>query len=371
MFIPYEVDAPFDRQPVVNWLVVGGIILVFILQLATSEKPKKAIEKPIEDVIVAPTVEEKAAAKQADKRQAVTGPLARFVLNGWGIGLFTYIWLHGGVVRGVVRVIGNVIFLWPFGNAICSKIGNKLYLLVYLGLGLLAGVTHLILTERAAVGASGIINGIVGMYIVLFPENSISCLFLLPRPMAVGISGLWVVLLWFIFDMLESGMSSFGTTYVAHILCLGTGLGLAMLMLKKKWLVMDKDERSLLQVLSKEKEEIEEERKDLKTLAPEQSGVSRPVGRGAEKSTTAPDKAKAGPAPVRGEKSAVHIAADSSLRLGTPSGERKAVTEPAKPDDNFIRFRCECGHRIKVHKKDAGKAGRCPKCSKWIEAPRR
>jgi membrane associated rhomboid family serine protease len=342
MFIPYEVDAPFDRQPVANWLVLGGIILVFILQLATSEKPKKAIEKPIEEVIVAPTVEEEAAAKQADKRQAVTGPLARFVLNGWGIGLFTYIWLHGGVARGVVRVIGNVIFLWPFGNAICSKIGNKLYLLVYLGFGLLAGVIHLILAERVAIGASGVISGIVGMYIVLFPENSISCLFLLPRPMAVGISGCWVVLLWFIFDLLESGMSSSGITYCAHILCLGTGFGLAVLMLKKKWLVMDKDEKSLLQMLAREKkedlsfvasakkEEKEGEKKDLETV---------------ERHPEIIDEAKAEP--------------------------KKIAAETEKPEDDFIRFRCECGHRIKVHKKDAGKAGRCPKCSKWIEAPRK
>ena len=38
MFIPYEVDAPFDHRPVVNWLVILGIILVFVLQVVTSEK---------------------------------------------------------------------------------------------------------------------------------------------------------------------------------------------------------------------------------------------------------------------------------------------------------------------------------------------
>jgi len=100
VFIPYEVDAPFDRQPVANWLVLLGIILVFVLQVITSEKwaaerPRKAIEEPIEEVIGVPTVEEGAAEKQVDEKQAVTGPMARFVLDGWGIGLFTYIWLHG------------------------------------------------------------------------------------------------------------------------------------------------------------------------------------------------------------------------------------------------------------------------------------
>jgi membrane associated rhomboid family serine protease len=341
VFIPYEVDAPFDRRPVANWLVLGGIILVFILQVVTSEEPKKAIERPIEEVLRVPTTEEESTEKQADRKQAVTGPMARFVLDGWGIGLFTYIWLHGGIARGVVRLIGNLIFLWPFGNAVCAKLGNKLYLLVYLGFGLLAGVTHLLLGVGPAIGACGVISGIVGIYIVLFPEDTISCFFLLPRPMAVSISGYWVVALWFIFDLLAAGLGG-STTYYAHILCVGAGVGLAVLMLKKKWLVMESDEKSLLQMLSrKEKEEEKgkeegekkgekEEKKDLEAV---------------EKQLKTADREKAEP--------------------------KKTVPEAEKPEDDFVRFRCECGHRIKLYKKDAGKTGRCPKCLRWVEAPRK
>jgi membrane associated rhomboid family serine protease len=347
MFIPYAVDAPFDHRPVVNWLVILGIILVFVLQVATSEKQvaeksKKGIESPIEEVLRVPTVENEVATKQVEKKQAVTGPMARFALNGWGIGLFTYIWLHGGILKGTVRLIGNLIFLWPFGNAVCAKLGNKLYLLVYLGFGLLAGVTHLLLGVGPAIGACGVISGIVGIYIVLFPEDTISCFFLLPRPMAVSISGYWVVALWFVFDLLEAGLGSPGTTYYAHILCAGAGVGLAVLMLKKKWLVMESDEKSLLQMLSrKEKEEEKgkeegekkgekEEKKDLEAV---------------EKQLKTADRKKAEP--------------------------KKTVPEVEKPEDDFVRFRCECGHRIKLYKKDAGKTGRCPKCLRWVEAPRK
>jgi membrane associated rhomboid family serine protease len=343
MFIPYEVDAPFDRQPVANWLVLGGIILVFVLQVVTSEKQvteksKGGIESPLEDVLRVPTAKNEVAAKQVEKKQAVTGPMARFVLNGWGIGLFTYFWLHGGVLKGVVRLIGNLIFLWPFGNAICSKLGNKLYLAVFWGFGLLAGVIHLLLADRTAVGASGAICGIVGIYIVLFPEDTVSCFFLLPRPMAASISGGWVVALWFIFDLLEAGLSGQSTTYCAHILCAAAGFGLAVLMLKKKWLVMESDEKSLLQMLSRKEKE---EKKDLETVEkhPEISAAGR-----RDLAEGGVDKAKAEP--------------------------QKAVAEPAKHEDDFIRFKCECGHRIKVHKRDAGKAGRCPKCLRWVEAPR-
>src|SRR4030042_1927382 len=101
MFIPYAVDASFDHRPVVNWLGLLGIILVFVLQVATSEKQvaeksKKEIESPIEEVFRVPAVENEVVTKQVEKKQAVTGPMARFALNGWGLGLFTYIWLDGG-----------------------------------------------------------------------------------------------------------------------------------------------------------------------------------------------------------------------------------------------------------------------------------
>jgi membrane associated rhomboid family serine protease len=356
MFIPYEVDASFDHRPVVNWLVILGIILVFVLQVATSEKQvaeksKKGIESPLEEVLRVPTVENEVATKQVEKKQAVTGPMARFALNGWGIGLFTYIWLHGGVLKGTVRLIGNLIFLWPFGNAVCAKLGNKLYLLVYLGFGLLAGVTHLLLGAGPAVGACGVISGIVGIYIVLFPEDSISCFFLLPRPMAVSISGYWVVAIWFIFDLLAAGLGG-STTYYAHIVCVGAGAGLAVLMLKKKWLVMEMDEKSLLQMLSRKEKEKEEEKGKEEGEKKGEKEEKKDL-EAVEKHPEIVDKAKTEPNPVR-----------DALR-------QKTVPDAEKPEDDFVRFRCECGHKIKVHKRDAGKAGRCPKCLRWVEAPRK
>jgi ribosomal protein S27E len=99
---------------------------------------------------------------------------------------------------------------------------------------------------------------------------------------------------------------------------------------------MDKDEKTLLQMLSKKEEKEEEtaEKKGKEGQKDLESAVKQPE---------VVEKAKVEP---------------------------KVVTaEAKKPDDDFIRFKCECGHRIKVHKKDAGKAGRCPKCSRWLEAP--
>jgi len=296
VFIPYHVDAPYDHRPVMHWLILLGVIVGFIL---VRKVPAEQIE--------------------------------RFGLDGWGIGLATYSWLH----VYIVHLIGNLLFLWPFGNAVCSKIGNGAYLLVYLLLGVLGGVIHLLfgVGGAAAFGAGVAINGVVGMYIVFFPENSISCFFFLPRPMSASIMGYWVILVWILFDVFAALYGVRGVTYVSHIFGLAAGFGLAVLMLKRKWVVMERDEKSLLQKLSREKEEAEEEKKE-------------------KKDTGVVDK----------EKKAVEkeiLAGESAV----------SKAEKEKAEDEFIRFSCQCGKRIKVPGEYAGRSGRCPRCKRVVQVP--
>lgn len=337
--IPYAVDAMFERRPVVNWLVLGVLVLVFALQVVTSEKqvtetPIETIESPIDALEMPTTAKERMAKKLVKEERGVTGPMSRFVLDGWGVGgLLVHSWLH----INIVCLVGSLIFLWPFGNAVCSKIGNGFYLPVYLVFGLLGGICHLLIGGGAAVGACAAISGIVGMYIVFFPENSISCFFLVPHPVTLSISGLWVVLLWFVFDVVASVMSGQNIICGVHIGCFVAGLGLGILALKKNWVVMEKDERSLLQMMHREKKEEEEGKKE--------EGTKEKIVKVAVK----------GP--------------EVAIREKTEPERKVAEVARPKPKDDFIRFRCQCGFRIKVHKKNAGKTGRCPKCSKWVEAP--
>ncbi len=134
LIIPYEVDVPFDRRPIANWLLIASIVLVSALQLA--------------------------AAFGAAGGEATTGTIEEFVLDGFDLrGLFGHMWLHGGIFH----VAGNMIFLWVFGNAVCQKMGNLLYLPVYLFVGLSAAIVHVLFGGGLAVGASGAINGIVAV----------------------------------------------------------------------------------------------------------------------------------------------------------------------------------------------------------------
>ena len=325
--IPYAVDAPFDRRPVANWAILGVIVLVFALGVLTTEE--QVSEKPT--VVSGDGLSElklergERTAKLVKEKKELTGPMTLLVLDGWRpLGIFGYNWLHANIIHLVL----NVVFLWVFGNAVCSKIGNKVYPVVYLGFCLLGALVHLLVSDEPAFGASVAISGIVGMYAVIFAENAVSCFFLFPHPVTFSVSGYFVIVVWFVADILVAGFGIESTSYVGHSLGLGGGFGLAVLMLKKEWVVMEKDEKSLLQVFKREKEEEPE-----------------------------------------GEKPKVV----EQKKAEAPVKEKAVAEEPAKkvkePGDGFIRFYCECGKRIKVPAERGGQTGRCPKCKALVRVP--
>jgi membrane associated rhomboid family serine protease len=234
ILFPYRVDVPFNYRPVVNWVVVAAVILIFALQIAE--------------------IGQYASRRASSEEYAEKSMTMRYALKGWGIkGLLGHMWLHAGLLH----LIGNLIFLWLFGNAVCSKIGNFYFLPVYIGLGLAAAISHLLFFDAPAMGASGAINGLVGMYLVFFPENSISCFFcwfFLPqRPVWFSVRSFWMILLWFAFDILGAIRGGGGVAYLAHIGGFAAGFGLAILMLKTNVIVMESDEKSILELLGLEK----------------------------------------------------------------------------------------------------------------------
>ena len=203
LLLPYKVDIQSSRKPYANYLVMIAIIAVFVLQKTCPEER--------------------------------TEP---FVLAGWSArGLLGYMWLHGGYLH----IIFNLIFLWVFGNAVCAKIGNVLYLPVYVVAGLLAAVVHLTFDVRMAVGASGAIFGIIGIYLVLYPYNSIKCFFwFLAYIRRFSIAGFWIIILWVALNLLGaiSGYTG-GAAYFAHIGGFVGGVVLAIILVNSKLVTRD------------------------------------------------------------------------------------------------------------------------------------
>jgi len=330
--LPYRVDVPFDTRPVLNWIVFAGVILVFCVQVSDF------VEVMSEDAVV---VRDPNEGRLVVEEPEIRGITKRWMLDGWSIsGLFGHMWLHAGLFH----LIGNLIFLWLFGNAVCSKIGNIYYLLAYLGLGLVAALSHLFFTGGAMLGASGAINGIVGMYLVFFPENSISCfLWVFYYPVRFSVSGYWIILLWFVFDLLGAMVSKSqlgGVAYVAHVGGFVGGVALAIVMLKTKLVVMLRDEKSILELLGLEKKDTPAERRgDFAHWQQEWGGEEKGPG-------------------------------DEKQQMQEEAPERQAaVFETQEPPERFIHFTCRCGQRVKMPGKYGGLIGRCPKCSARLKIP--
>ena len=94
-------------------------------------------------------------------------------------GLFLSMFLHGGLVH----LVGNMLFLWIYGDNVEQRLGRLRYLVAYLGTGIAATLFHWASDRSSAipvVGASGAIAGILGLYFVWFPRNRVRLLALFP-----------------------------------------------------------------------------------------------------------------------------------------------------------------------------------------------
>lgn len=133
--------------------------------------------------------------------------------------LFTSMFLHGGWGH----LLGNMLFLWIFGDNIEATVGSRRFLFLYLFGGLLAHALHIFFYPDSGiptVGASGAISAIMGAYIVMFPTSRIKLLFfIIPFKVPAFIFlGLWIYM------QINSGLNALslteanvGVAYWAHI----------------------------------------------------------------------------------------------------------------------------------------------------------
>ena len=134
--------------------------------------------------------------------------------------LLTSMFMHGGIMH----LLGNMWFLWIFGDNVEDDLGRVRYILFYLLCGLLASLTHVLVSaggdsaDIPSLGASGAISGVMGAYLLLHPHRRVMVLLFrfvtqVPGYVAVGI--------WFAFQLISGfgllgGMNT-GVAYGAHI----------------------------------------------------------------------------------------------------------------------------------------------------------
>ena len=118
--------------------------------------------------------------------------------------------LHGGLVH----ILGNMWFLWIFGNNIEEAFGTLGFIIFYLVTGLIATAAFVIVNPSETVplvGASGAIAGVLGSYLVLFPRHRVLTLLFV---FFVPISALWFLGIWFLSQFLVADV---GVAWQAHV----------------------------------------------------------------------------------------------------------------------------------------------------------
>jgi membrane associated rhomboid family serine protease len=133
--------------------------------------------------------------------------------------IFTSMFMHAGWVH----LLGNMLYLWIFGDNVEDSFGHAKFLIFYLLCGVAATFAQVFVSAGSSVpnlGASGAIAGVLGAYIVMFPKGQVRVMMgrgIIPMP-ALVVIGFWIVL------QLVSGIGSIsdsaqtgGVAYMAHI----------------------------------------------------------------------------------------------------------------------------------------------------------
>jgi len=172
-------------RPIVNWTLIGLCIAVFFFQLLL---PPNQLEAFFFQYGVIPA-----------EITRLRDPFS----------LLTSMFLHGGWLH----LIGNMLFLFVFGDNIEDALGHVSYLLFYLLTGIAAALTQVLLNPDSTVpmiGASGAISGVMGAYIVLFPHGKVRALVILGFFIQVVMVPAWVMIgIWFALQLF-SGVVSLG-----------------------------------------------------------------------------------------------------------------------------------------------------------------
>jgi membrane associated rhomboid family serine protease len=155
---------------------------------------------------------------------------------------FTYQFLH----ESWLHVLGNMLFLYIFGNNINDRMGNLGYLGFYLAGGVVAGIGYAALDPSPVIGASGAVAAVTGAYLVLLPRSNITLLFFFIYIGPLEISSLWFVLFTFLQDVigevrpdLLGGRASESVAHMAHITGTVFGATLCLILLGLRLLPRD------------------------------------------------------------------------------------------------------------------------------------
>ena len=236
MLIPVGDDNSDRRStPFLNYALIAANVLVFVLfqGLGSNSRFTYAFSTVPAEITSGRDI----VTKKEKVRDPITGrkyktPGLRKTPIPVYLTLITAMFMHGGIAH----LLGNMLFLFIFGDNLEDRLGRLRYLFFYLITGVLAGLAHVATVTALgqnplvpSLGASGAISGVLAGYMVLFPKKQVRVLILrtltsVPAYVAVGI--------WFAFQVVQGlgtlGGAGVGIAYGAHIGGFVAGLALIL-----------------------------------------------------------------------------------------------------------------------------------------------
>ena len=202
--IPIRDTIQSKNYPVVNTIIIGANVLLYLVQLAQGDR--------LNEFIITYGL--------VPARYSVPQIAAYFTFSQQILSFFSFMFIHGGFLH----LLGNMWSLYIFGDNVEDRLGPIRYLLFYLLCGLLSGLSHLFInlhSQVPTIGASGAIAGVMGAYILLFPGSKI--LTLIPIffiPYFIQIPAFLFLGFWFLLQFISAAGSSGqagGVAWWAHI----------------------------------------------------------------------------------------------------------------------------------------------------------
>lgn len=216
--IPLRDENPTEQIPIVTVFIIVTCVLVFLYEMSLPEPELAAL---INTYGVVPA-----------RLLSFNTPLTSSLIS-----IFTSMFLHGGLIH----LLGNMLYLWIFGNNIEDRLGKIPFLIFYVLCGIAAAFAQSIInpfSTQPMIGASGAIAGILGAYLIIFPGARILTLI----PLFFFITTAYmpaylVIILWFLIQLFSSVGSITGQTQIAYFAHIGgfiAGLILIHIFPKKK-----------------------------------------------------------------------------------------------------------------------------------------
>ena len=220
-------DDNRDRKttPLVNYflIIVNILVFVFLQDIGSNEKFTNSFSLVPQEIVTGEDIVTDGGVytdPQSGERVRVMGlqptPFSVYIT------FFSSMFMHGGIAH----LLGNMLFLFIFGDNVEDRLGHFRYFIFYLIVGVLASVSYIIVTAMfggnmliPVLGASGAISGVLAAYLVLYPRKRVRVLvfYFLTEVPAILVIGLWFVFqLMSGIGMLGSNLES-GVAYGAHV----------------------------------------------------------------------------------------------------------------------------------------------------------